>query len=171
MSTLRATKQGFTMVELLVIVGIIGLGTGVVMTTFKSLRERENLNNASKATVAWLDDLRRKAIQKSVPCRATWNIKDGSISGQCVNETKPSSTLNIDPISTKKGQRISINLGESPTTWIFTPRGTSTTAAEAIFTLPNSDEAGRCLKLTAPLGLIRSAKRKSTGSCDYTTSF
>ena len=171
MNILSTNKDGFTLLELIVVTSLIGITAGIAMPTFLNLRERENLNSASKSTVAWLDDLRRKAIQTSVPCTATWNISDGIISGQCENETNPSSTLNINAISTKRGQQIDINMGTSPTTWIFTPRGTSTTEAEAIFTLPNSDAVGRCLKLTAPLGLIRAAQRQSTGTCDYTTGF
>ena len=171
MNILSTNKDGFTLIELLVVTSLIGIAAGIAMPTFLNLRERESLNSASKSTVAWLDDLRRKAIQTSVPCTATWDISDGMISGRCGNETNPSSTLNINEFNTKKGQKIDINMGASPTNWIFTPRGTSTTEAEAIFTLPNSDAVGRCIKLTAPLGLIRAAKRQSTGTCDYTTGF
>lgn len=196
-------KNGFTILELIAVIVIIGIVSGISLPIFLNVRNHEDLNSASKSTVAWLDDLRRMAIQKSVPCTAEWNITEGIINGKCGNET---SLLNINAESIKKGQQITITLksesnqgaeqvlnGASDsgadidctdagpdslctTTWFFTPRGTSLTQAEAIFTLPESNQGSRCIKITSPLGLIRSAKREATDQeddyqCDYTTSF
>ena len=164
-------NQGFTLLEGILIASIIGIAAAVVMPNFFAIRQREHLNNASKSVVAWLDDLRRKAIQQSVPCRATWNTSSGILSGQCDNETNISSRLNINDDIADGIEQISVSIIEGQLIRVFTPRGTSTTQAEVSFTLPGNNNHGRCLKLTAPLGLIRAAKQTSTGECDYTTGF
>ena len=167
----QTNSQGFTVLEGILVASIIGIAAAIVMPNFFTIREREHLNNSSKAVVAWLDDLRRKAIQQSVPCRATWDTSSGILNGQCDNEASISSRININDDIANGIDQISVSIIEGPLIWVFTPRGTSTTQAEVSFTLPNNDNYGRCIKLTAPLGLIRAAKRTSQGECDYTTGF
>ena len=170
------SSQGFTMIELIVTVTILGIAGAVILPNLFSFRAYEKLNGASKATVAWLDDLRRKAIQTSVPCRATWNISTGVLSGKCDDEANISSTLDINDEIYGGVDDISISLSaptseEDETEWIFTPRGTSTTQREARLTLTNDTDYGRCIQLTSPLGLVQSAKLTSTDQCDYTTGY
>ena len=172
MSSISRSTKGFTLLELMVVVALIGLISGIALPTFLSNWEDERLNATTKITVAWLDDLRRKAIQNSVPCRATWDLANSSLSAQCDHETGPSSSLYLKS-EISNSENLAVSLGSSdPTIWIFTPRGTSTTEAEATFTLMgSSSDPGRCLRVTAPLGLIRAARRTSTGQCDYTTRY
>jgi prepilin-type N-terminal cleavage/methylation domain-containing protein len=172
MTSTSRDHNGFTLLELMLVVTLIGLLSGIALPTFLSNWEDERLNATTKITVAWLDDLRRKAIQNSVPCRATWDAANSSLSAQCDHETGPSGNLNLKA-EISNSENLAVSLGSSdPTIWIFTPRGTSTTDAEAIFTLTgSSSDPGRCLRLAAPLGLIRAAKRTSAGQCDYTTRY
>ena len=175
MRSTNRNPNGFTVLELVVVVTLIGLISGIALPNFFSNWEDERLNATTKITVAWLDDLRRKAIQNSVPCRATWDTTNSSISAQCDHETGPSGTLNLKTeINNSENLAVSLRT-DDPTVWIFTPRGTSTTDAEATITLTGSREPGRCLRVTAPLGLIRAAKRRPTGgghyTCDYTTKY
>ena len=174
MKSIHAT-EGFTLVELILVVSIIGLFTGIALPNFLSNWEDERLNATTKITVAWLDDLRRKAIQNSVPCRATWDTANSTISAQCDHESATSSTLNLKT-EINNSEKLDMEMNPSGiTVWIFTPRGTSTTAAEATITLTGSKDPGRCLRVTAPLGLIRAAKRRPSGggnyTCDYTTQY
>ena len=164
--------NGFTLIELMVVVALIGLISGIALPSFLSNWEDERLNATTKITVAWLDDLRRRAIQNSVPCRATWDLTNSSLSAQCDHETDPSGNLYLkSEISNSENLSVSLRTSD-PTIWIFTPRGTSTTDAEATFKLTGSrSDPGRCFRETAPLGLIRAAKRTSTGQCDYTTRY
>ena len=90
------SSRGFSLIELVVTVAILGIAGAITLPTLFSPRKDEKLNNASKEIVAWLDDLRQKAIQTSVPCTATWDISTGTLSGQCNNETNASSTLYVN---------------------------------------------------------------------------
>ena len=169
------SSQGFTLIELIVTVIILGIASGVILPNLFSFRAYEKLNGASKTTVAWLDELRRKAIQNSVPCRATWNISTGVLSGKCDDEANISSTLDINNEIYGGIEGISITLSaptteEDETEWIFTPRGTSITQREARLTQTNNTDYGRCIQLTI-FGLVKAAKLTSTNECDYTTGY
>ena len=175
MRTISRDDNGFTLLELMLVVALIGLLSGIALPNFLSNWDDERLNATTKITVAWLDDLRRKAIQNSVPCRATWDVANSSLSAQCDHETSPSGSLNLkSEISNSENLSVSLRT-DDPTVWIFTPRGTSTTDAEATITLTGSKDPGRCLRVTAPLGLIRAAKRRLSEegnyTCDYTTEY
>ena len=172
MKPMNCNDNGFTLLELMLVVALIGILSGIALPNFLSKWEDERLNATTKVTVAWLDDLRRKAIQNSVPCRATWDVANSSLSARCDDETATSGTLNLKT-EINNSENLAVSLRSSdPTVWIFTPRGTSTTDAEATFTLTgSSSDPGRCLRVTAPLGLIRAARRTSAGQCDYTTRY
>ena len=166
-------SQGFTLIELVVTVTILGIAGAITVPTLFSSRKYEKLNGASKEIVAWLDDLRQKAIQTSVPCTATWDVSTGTLSGQCSDETNASSTLYVNNEIYGGIQDISITITDTPnkTKWIFTPKGTSTTQREAKLTLGDNNEHGRCVMLTAPVGFVKAAKLTSTDECDYTSSY
>lgn len=165
-------QNGFTLLELMLVVALIGLLSGIALPSFLSNWEDERLNATTKITVSWLDALRRKAIQNSVPCRATWDLANARLSAQCDHESSPSSVLSLKS-EISNSENLSVSLRSSdPIIWTFTPRGTSTTDAEATFTLlGSSSDPGRCLRVTAPLGLIRAARRTSVGQCDYTARY
>ena len=162
------SHTAFTIFELLITVSLIGISAAVIFPNLLSVRKSNELNSSTKATVGWLEDLRNQAVQKSVPCYATWDFSLGSITGTCDGET---SVFDINS-STRLTVVASSAAGNSGNTWTFTPRGTSTTEGRVSFTLEDHpSDLGRCLKLTSPLGLIRAGKRTSSVTCDYTKSF
>ena len=165
-------EQGFSLLELIIVVMLIGLISGIALPSLLSRWDDERLNAASKISVAWLDDLRRKAIQHSTVCRATWDDMETKLRGQCDNNPSSIMVLNLkSEINNSEKLRLSPE-PDSPTTWIFTPRGTSTTSGQVKFSvLGDPHDQGRCLRLSAPLGLIRAARQTPTGECDFTTNF
>ena len=176
MNFVQSDEHGLTLTELVLVVALIGLFTGIVAPNFLSNWEDERLNATTKIAVAWLDDLRRKAIQNSVPCRATWDPTNATLSAQCDHETGTSDILNLRAeISNSENLAVNLRAGD-PSVWIFTPRGTSTTDGQATLTLTGStSDPGRCIRLSAPLGLIRMARRRALQEgefiCDYTSNY
>lgn len=153
----------------MVIMAIIGILAGMAVPNVLRNWQDESLNSANKQAIAWLDDLRRKSIQQSSPCRVQINTSPAQLMGSCDNADGITSTLDLAAEIPNGNQLILTLPNKSPATWVFTPRGTTTTDAELRMTLPGSD-LGRCIRLLKPLGLLRSGKLRSD-ICVYTTSF
>ncbi|WP_156957743.1 GspH/FimT family protein [Synechococcus sp. KORDI-52] len=157
-----------TLIEALIGITIIGGMVTLVMPSFLFYVVNNELNSSTKLTVGWLEELRKEAQQKSVICRASWNFTEATIQGSCGDDDQ---TKLLD-INFTTSREIAINNHSGPTTWIFTPQGTSTTSGQVVFTSNDSpEETGRCIKLTAPLAVIGAGKRSSSGICDFTKIF
>ena len=107
----------------------------MALHNFLSHWEDERLNATTKITVAWLDDLRRKAIQNSVPA-GPHGIRPAASARNAITK-QARQQLNLKS-EISNSENLEVVRSSDPTTWIFTPPGTSTTDAEATFTLTGS---------------------------------
>ena len=162
------SPSGFTLVELLIATAILGILSGLAIPSFFRQWEDERLNSANKTLAAWVDDQRKRALQNSIPCDVTFDLTNAIASSKCDHETTIGESLDLRSlISNSNG--INMSMVEGTNLWTFSPRGTTTSAAELQLTLTGSDDLGRCLRLMAPLGLLRSGRLNQEGQCDYTT--
>ena len=191
--TKRSRTPGFTRVELMVTVSIVGILAGLSIVAFGRNWRAERLKAATRETTAWLDEVRRVAIQKAKPCRISINRADLILSlnpntddpnefcpgtlyhALDIRNTVQNSSeivicstdlVNSDPAQTTLACSGSQSGSSS---LIFTPRGTTTTGVLIKFHMPDAG-ADRCIAVMAPLGQIRSGKTTATG-CDFTTAF
>ena len=158
MKTVKSQDQGFSLVELIVGIFIIGLVSGVSLPLLTRNLENEQLNAATKVAAAWLDDIRRQAIQNSTPCRVVIDSANTSLNGSCDDLANSSSSLNLsDEIQSK--QPFTLTRTDTDTAEIvFTPRGTATSGADLELSFTKSP-LGRCIRVMAPLGLVRLGQR------------
>ena len=187
------SKAGYTLVELMVTVSLVGILAGLSIVSFGRNWRAERLKAATRETTAWLDEARRIAIQKAKPCRININRADILLSlnpntdnpkefcpdtlyrpldirntVQNSSEIVMCSTdlVNADPAQTSLACTGSQSGSSSLT---YTPRGTATKGVLIKFHMPDAG-ADRCIAVIAPLGQIRSGKTTATG-CDFTTAF
>ncbi len=169
MMFLQPRSNGFTLIELIVTVSILGIMSSFALPPVFRQLQNERLNSATKTLAAWIDDQRKRAIQQSSPCDLEFNLTDASISSECDNDSTVQ-TLNLrDQLS--NSDTLILSITEGANNWTFTPRGTAIATAEVQLSFKETNELGRCIRLTAPLGLIRSARQNREGKCDYTTAF
>ena len=128
--------------ELLVIVALVGILAGLAIPNFLRNWQDERLNSANKQAIAWLDDLRRKAIQQSSPCRVVISTSPPQMIGSCDSDSVSTSTLNLTAEIPNLDQLTFELVGNSPSTWVFTPRGTTLSdghfSSETVMRLPSA---------------------------------
>lgn len=163
--------SGYTWVEMLIVVSILGVLSATIIPSFSHHWRDERLNTAAKIITAWIEDQRKRAIQNSSPCDITFDSQESNFTVLCTHETSGLSPLTIqDLVDNGADVNIVSNSGIT-TSWAFTPRGTTTDLVELRLTLKGHDDLGRCIQVTKPLGLVRSTRLNSQGRCDYTTAF
>ncbi len=185
--------DGFTLLELLITVSVLGILAGISIVGFTRNWRDERLKGASRATAAWLDEARRLAVQKATPCRVSVNRSAGQLSLEPnpLNATEFCAASDLSPLTmasaVQNGKDIrlcsasmesldptqtSLNCSSAQSgsdSLVFTPRGTATTGLLIQVNLPEAS-AERCVAVMAPMGQIRSG-RVTNGSCDFTKAF
>lgn len=192
--TAARTQQAFTLVELMVTVSIVGILAGLSIVTFAGNWRDERVKAATRESSAWLDEVRRVAIQNAKPCRIKLNRTDAAFSLDPNPENDQEfcaanlyATLNIRTTVQNSGDIVLCSADllstEDPTTkslscsgaqsgsssLIFTPRGTTTSGLLIKVHMPQA-RADRCIAVLAPLGQIRSGRATASG-CDFTTAY
>lgn len=189
----NAAQAGYSLAELLIIVTLVGVFSGMSIVTFGKNWHDERVKAATRETAGWLEETRKIALQTSTPCRVTVD--------------RATATLTIDPdagdsytyCNEDRLQPLSLrsivqNAGDlqictaaitmsdpasyalpctgeqsGSTSLRFTPRGTT---IDGILIKLHLDQANtdRCIAVMSPMGQIRSG-RATTSGCDFTTAF
>lgn len=196
-----ASKQqqlAFTLVEMMVTVSIVGILAGVSIVAFTRNWRDERVKSATQESSAWLDEIRRIAIQRAAPCVVELNQATAAFSlieqaGSCNQPAAPGvpsdDVAGFTPrTSIQAAQNLiicgTVLAGPDPATialpcstaqtgsiqTTFTPRGTVTKGLLLKF---HMDEANtdRCIAVIAPLGQIRPGRANANGTCNFETAF
>ena len=194
----RKSHSGFSLAELIITMAIAGIFAGLAIATFSRNLRKENLKAATRQSVTWLEDLRKLAIQKDIPCLAEIDASKALLQVQAdadQPELQRCVSLNYANLSAKNSadklndliicsKELDVESGETATgnlesltlicstgssSTVFTPRGTATKSLLIKYGLPGLTR-DRCIAVLAPNGLIRNGMTKG-GSCDFTTSY
>lgn len=191
-------KTGFSLIELLVAILILGILSGLSIILFRRNVQDEKLKAAVLTTTTWLEDARKVAIQNDTSCLVTIDN-----STETLTITKDSTNPIFDDCEAIKisnlrvkddieGASSIIQCSKTLTTEeeegnpsdasvdcesdtddvsiVFTPRGTTAQGSVLIdFSTPAGNQK-RCLLILSPTGQIRPGK-STGGACDYTTAY
>jgi len=169
------SNRGFSLLELVIVIAIVGILSGISITTFGRNRSKEELKQASREGIAWLKQVQSRAIQQHRICAITIDRQSASAvatptsvstlqeSEQCTGIgshtfNSPIILLKSDCPLSDDSQSLNVS---------FTARGTMPCGGEIYLESRNKNNQ-RCISLLAPLGVIREGP-KNQDQCDYTS--
>jgi prepilin-type N-terminal cleavage/methylation domain-containing protein len=137
---------GFTLVESLIVVSIVGILVAMAIPSLKSAIDRAKLNQATDLVVASLQQAQQEAVRRNRGCTLTLDKVHQKIIGQegCLLSEDRYLPDAIDLNYTGISGDIRYGM-----------RGNTTTNKSIILTIRDSPTQTRCLTVSAPLGIIR----------------
>jgi prepilin-type N-terminal cleavage/methylation domain-containing protein len=182
--------QGFTMAELMTVMVLAGILSGIAIVTLSQRLAQERLLAAARETHSWLDAQRRIAMKEGQACEITINTANASLDptdttislsdgSSLSNSCSSQAALSIRD-TVQNGSGITLTTSPNDANAIrFSFRGLSEvttntgTTNELVLKLnqPGSNKQ-RCIKVLSPLGLIRNGwATANSETCMYSNSF
>ena len=164
----RRILNGFTILELLVVMVITAILGSIAIPNFRPAMRREQLTATSLGIIDWLERVRNQAVKDMETCQISITEDDASEALFAVTSDSPGcnglTELNIaEQANTSK--TISLVLSDSDSEFSFSPRGSVDRDQEMELTMEGIPTT-RCIKVMAPVGLVRiGIKRDET--CSY----
>lgn len=144
LSNARKNSEGFTLIETLIIVVIVGILSAIAAPSFLGLFGRNKVDNALNQARGALQECQREAIRKSKSYTVTLNTTNKTVTGDCL-------------VTGSRNFNSGVNVQANETSFQFSYRGTITLADAGTVVLSTLDDPNKkkCLVISAPLGIMR----------------
>lgn len=179
MNDQSTTNKGFSLPELMLVVAIVGILSGISITSFGRNYKQEALKRDSREASAWLREVKSKAVQQNRICEVTIDRSLGTATQTNPSDSGLAAADRCEQLGSYSFREpISTLISDSQCLWddntnklliSFTARGTLPCGGEIRLTDPKYSTT-RCIKLVSPLGLIREGPERQ-GTCNYTNSY
>ena len=190
--THTSVASGFTMVELMVVSGLVGLMTSIFLVSFQRNMHDERLRAVSRSLFETLLETQTQARQGNIPIEAQINHTNATIQlFDATDSSSPKTLRTVDltdsiegldqlKICSRTSTTIdtfacdedndgsdwdSTNQPRTITTLVFTPRGTVSVGGLIKLHLEQASRK-RCIAVLSPIGMIREGRDDGTG-CDF----
>ena len=189
MHTTHTQRNGFTSVELMVVVALVGILTTIFVINFRRNVEEERLKSVSREISSVFMEIKNITRQRSKHCELKLNYASALItvenSSECtgignsvdlkatvdnITQLKICGRTGTDPddhtFACDNNNDGSEPPGSTESTFVFTARGTVSQGGILKLYLPGAERT-RCIAVLPPIGLIREGRDNGSG-CDFT---
>lgn len=152
LSSVRRTSQGFTLIETLIIIAVVGILAAIAAPSFLGLLNQKRVDDALAKFQGALQEAQREAIRKSQSCAVT--VPSGS--GQTL--TSPCFVT-----GSRTFEGISIRRPNTISSITFNLKGATSSSGTTVFALSNATATKqKCLVIAPGIGLMRTGNYAST---------
>lgn len=179
----RRSSQGFTLIEMLVIVAIVGILSAIVAPSFLAYLNRAKVRDALTKAQGALQEAQREAIRKSKTCTifvfagnnaSLRNSEDlngnGALNtGEDLNGNGVLDTGSCLVTGDRKLEGISLRRPNTISSITFTFKGGTSSTGTMVFALPSSTSTKqKCLSISPGIGLMRSGNYADNDTTETT---
>lgn len=155
----RSNNQGFTLIETLIVVIIIGILSAIAAPGLLGMLNRNKVNTALDEVQGALREAQREAMRKGQQCTVTLDSTNSKVTGSCLvtgDRTLPSG--------------VALGTNPNPATVTFYFRGNTNNSAKIVLYSDDSNQQKKCLVISSGLGIMRTGNYSgSTTSVTPTT--
>jgi len=157
--SVREQTKGFTLLELIVVIGLIGVLSAISAPVFGGMYARTRVNHGLTGVQTALLEGQRQAIRTSRSCDLTLTTQPPTLSGTCL------------PGGRRQLTRVAVRSSASTLRFNFkgvllNPDQTVRTQPVTVVVTSPQTNLQRCLVISAPLGLMRTGTYNGTGTVE-----
>lgn len=168
LSNARNKDQGFTLIETLIILVIIGVLSAIAAPSFLSMFNRNKVNESLDKVRGALQEAQREAIRKSQSCTVTIDTTNKKITSPCLVTGTRDLCEKRDSSGNCTQSRVAIATNLSPSSIQFSFRGNTTASGKiVVYSSDNSTSKKGCLAISNGTGIMRTGEY--SGSTSSTT--
>ena len=157
--TAHNKSQGFTLIEQLIIILIVGILASMVAPSFQGMYNRTRVNEAVTTVRGALQEAQREAMRKSKSCSITINTTDRTIANTTANDA----CLVTGPRTLPNQVTMAVTGGTNATI-LYDFRGNTNTGNIIRISPSQGNQATKCVELSIPLGIVRSGTYNATNT-------